>query len=412
MPPAMREPSDPTPVTRGTASRRASARTCSAARRLAPCRAQPLPHPAQRRTRTVREVRIGEEAHDLVGNRGRCQRVLQQLRHDLLVGDEVHHARVADVGEGPHHVIRQRRQAVDDDHGTSMDGRLHGRRPGSGHHCVRRREHVVRAPLDDGGSAVRREGPQRRQELVVEVRRARHHELHAGHPIADHRRPGRHVGQDRAQLVRPTPRQQRDRRRPRIQTERAEQGLARRGGRRQLEQGVADETHRDPRIAIDRRLEREDDQSQVDEPSHRPEAPAPPRPHLGADVVDHGHPEAPHGRGHAEVDLGEIDGDEHVGPIRAGARHQPAVGGVRSRHDRQRLRESGHRQSPVVGDELAPALPEPLAAEPEDPRFRIDRANLTRQRAGVEIAGRLPARDQHLGHAKRSGGAVGRRMAG
>src|ERR1019366_5719739 len=66
----------------------------------------------------------------------------------------------------------------------------------------------------------------------------------------------------------------------------------------------------------------------------------------------------------------------------------------RSRQLRDGLRQTGDGQTAVVVDELSARRGEPRTAEARDRCRRIDRAELARQRARIQIAGRLAARQQ------------------
>ena len=173
--------------------------------------------------------------------------------------------------------------------------------------------------------------------------------------------------------------------------------LAARGGRDQIEQRVPHERDGDVRLAIQRRLERKDDEGPGHEPLHGPEPPAPPRPRLRADVVDDGDAEGRDRRAEPEVDLRKVDGHEDVGAFRPRRLHQPAIRSPGMRQHRHRLGQSGGGQPGAVRGQPASRRRELRAPQPEDLRTGTQPADLGGQGARVQIAGRLAAREHHLG---------------
>ncbi len=99
-------------------------------------------------------------------------------------GDEVGHREGVDVDERLPSAIGQRRQPIDDDHRALVQRRLHRDGPRGDERHVRRREHVVGLALDDDRRR-RRERLERREQLVVKVRRARDDELHVRDDLPD-----------------------------------------------------------------------------------------------------------------------------------------------------------------------------------------------------------------------------------
>ena len=64
-----------------------------------------------------------------------------------------------------------------------------------------------------------------------------------------------------------------------------------------------------------------------------------------------------------EVEVGEIDRDEHVGPRRPGIRHELTIDGVRAWKDARDLEQAGHREPFEIGDERRAGASQALAAE-------------------------------------------------
>ena len=97
-----------------------------------------------------------------------------------------------------------------------------------------------------------------------------------------------------------------------------------------------------------------------------------------------------------EVEVGKVDRDEHVGPL-APRRAGPAAD--RSRRSRGRTRATsskpGDRHAAEVPTSVAPRGAQAIAAEAGDRRARCGAQDLGGQRAGVQVAGRLAARDHH-----------------
>ena len=74
--------------------------------------------------------------------------------------------------------------------------------------------------------------------------------------------------------------------------------------------------------------------------------------------------------------------------------HEPPQGGVRARHFGKRFGESGDGDIAIIIDQIAARFHELRAGETGDSQRRIERAQLARQRGGVEIAGRFSAREE------------------
>ena len=279
-----------------------------------------------------------------------------------------------------------------------MNRGLDGGRARCGDHDVGRGEHRVGLRLDDPRRRVRAaQGLERVEKWVGQIGGAGDHELHRRNSIAH--LPGRrdHVGQDPAQLVGAAAGEHCHHRRPRIELVPAAERLPVFAGRSQVEQRVPDERDGDPRVAVQPRLEREDDESPGHEAPHGPEPAAPPRPRLRADVVDDGDAEGRDGGADPEVDLGKVDGHEDVGAFRPRRPHEAAVGPPGVRQHRQRLGQSGGGEPGVVGGEAPSRRRELSSSEPEDLRARAQPADLARQGARVQVARRLAAREHHPG---------------
>ena len=225
------------------------------------------------------------------------------------------------------------------------------------------------------------------------MRGARDDELRARHSPGDlDGRGAQHRGQA-GQLVRPAAWQQRHDRTGRIEAEFAGEREPVRPRCRQLEQRMAHEAHVHALRAIQRLLEREDHQHPIDQRLHRLHAARAPRPQLRADVVDDRDAQRLDGAHQPEVEIGIVDEDQHVGPLFARGRHELLIGGPGSRQHLQRLGEAGDREPPEVGDQPRARAGELFAAEPERLEFRVASPQRFDERAGIEVAGRLAARN-------------------
>ncbi len=355
----------------------ATARMARAARSLAPGSPRTGPHPVQRRPRPGDPVAIDEQRHRLGRHGLGREGVLDQLGGDPLPGHEVHHRIGVDPDERLAQAVGQRRQAIDHHHRHLVQRGLHGGRARRRQDEVGGREHLVGPRLDEH----RRAPPgriERREERRLEVRGARHHELHARHTIGDQPGGRRQSGQDRPQLVRPASRQQGDGRRRRVEPQPAQEALARLAGRGQIDQRMPHPFHRHASLLVDRRLEGKDDEDPIGNPLHRLHPPGAPGPQLRTDVVDDGNAERPDGGGQPEVEVGEVDGHEDIGTPDAGGVDEPAVHRVRPRQHLQRLGQAGDGEAAIVADEIAAGLPEAFAPEAE----QLDRRILAAQRCG------------------------------
>jgi hypothetical protein len=169
---------------------------------------------------------------------------------------------------------------------------------------------------------------------------------------------------------------------------------------RQIDERMADELHVDAGVPVEGFLERKDHQHARHVTLHRPHASGPPRPQLRADVVDDRHAEPTHGSHQPEVEIGKIDGDEDVRPVRPRALRQPPDHRQRSRDDANGLGEAGDRELPEVAEQARAGGAQTRPAEPGDLRLGLPAKDLGGQRPGVQIAGRFTAGDQdpHRSH--------------
>ena len=242
-----------------------------------------------------------------------------------------------------------------------------------------------------------RAAQRRRTSASSRLRRAREHELHAGH-LARHEPRGARSESGRMRAARSAgcpaaaPRRAgQDRSRSRAGTWRD-----RRRRRDRSIKRMTDELHRNAGLAIDRLLERKDRQHAIDEPLHRLQPAGPPGPELRADVVDDRNAERVERLPSRKLKSGKSIGDEHVGPPRARLRDELPVavrhvrGSTRSTSD-----EAGHAVAPRY--RRSARAPAPRAAGRRSRRRRRPgSARAARdERAGIEIAGRLAARDHH-----------------
>ena len=173
----------------------------------------------------------------------------------------------------------------------------------------------------------------------------------------------------------------------------------RRSGR--VKERVPDPLDRDARALVDLFLEREDDEHAIGNPLHRLHPPRPPGPQLRTDVVDDGNAELAQRVREAEIEIGIVDGDEHIGLQRRRVGDHPAVDAVRARQHARDFQEAGHRQPFEVRHQARARAPELLAAEAGDHGRGIDLEDLAREGAGVHVAGRLAAGD-HDAHGCRT----------
>ena len=268
-------------------------------------------------------------------------------------------------------------------------------------------------PVDHGGApALAFELHQRVEGVIVQVGGARCDELRVWHPGADEQRGAREIRQDGVQLVPAAARQQRDDGAARIESNAGEELFARRRRGRDVEQRMPDPLHRNAGILVDLFFERKNHQDPIDEPLHGLHASRAPRPELRADVVHDGDAELPERAAESEVEVGKVDRDEDVRARGGGVGDQAPVGRIRAREHPRDLEKAGDGQSAEIADERGARRPQAIAAESGDDGRRIDPQDLRRERAGVEIAGRLSARDHDAHVGFRASARLGERRRG
>ena len=166
----------------------------------------------------------------------------------------------------------------------------------------------------------------------------------------------------------------------------------------QFDQRMADEPHRHASLLVERLLEREDRQHPIDEPLHRLHAAGPPRPQLRADVIDHRHAEPLDGAHQAEIEIRVVNHDQRVRLASPRGFGQEPQHAPRARQHGQGFGEPGHRQAMKVGDQFGAGGLQPFTAETEHFEVGFTATQGGDQRAGVEIARRLAARDHETCH--------------
>ena len=161
----------------------------------------------------------------------------------------------------------------------------------------------------------------------------------------------------------------------------------------EIDERMPDEFHGHAFPSIQLLFERKDHQHPADEPLHRLHAAGAPRPELRADVVDHRNAETMERCHQAEVEVGKVDRDEDVRPSLACDAGQAPQHRERSRQHADRFRQPCDRDALEVANEPDTRRCETLTAEAEDVGGRIAAKDLGGQRSGVQITGRLAARD-------------------
>ena len=226
------------------------------------------------------------------------------------------------------------------------------------------------------------------------MRRARDKKLHAGDAGLNELCRRRQLEQDARHFVGTAAGKDRDGRRAGLQSAGREKDVARRRGLREIDQRMPDEFHGNVAVAIDRLLERKDHKHAIRDLLDRLEPLRPPRPDLRADVVDHRHAEPANQRREPEVEIRKIDQHERVRTRALRLGDELAARGDRSGQLGEGFGQAGDGEIAIVVDEAAARRRELRATKAGDGNVRIDRAQLARQRAGVEIAGRLAAREE------------------
>ena len=105
-----------------------------------------------------------------------------------------------------------------------------------------------------------------------------------------------------------------------------------------------------------------------------------------------------------EIEVGIVDEDQRVRLLRRAAASTSCCSVANERGiTLQRLGQAGDRQAVEVGDQPAAGGGEPLAAEAEHVDVGLAAAQRFDQRARVQIAGGLAARQQDARHSGRAG---------
>ena len=206
------------------------------------------------------------------------------------------------------------------------------------------------------------------EQAVVEVRRARDHELRVRARSRESAGRGDEVGRMRRTSFGPAARQHRNRRRVGIAApSRARNAVADASLRREIDQRMADELHRHAGLAIDRLLERKDHEHAIGDLANRLDPPGTPRPDLRADVVDDrdAEPLARRARG-GKLKSEIVDDDERVGRSGLAASTSRRFAARKCRHLRDDLGEAGDRQAAVVLEETSAGRGELRPAQPAD----------------------------------------------
>src|SRR5262249_54709232 len=138
-----------------------------------------------------------------------------------------------------------------------------------------------------------------------------------------------------------------------------------------------------------------DDEDATGELADRREPLRPPRPDLRADVVHDRNAQPPDAAREPEIEIGKVDDDERVGPVVASGGDGRAERRERSRQLGHRFRQTGDGEPAIVFEQPAARRLELRPAETKQHDLRIDRAQLARERTGIQITGRLPARQQN-----------------
>ena len=254
----------------------------------------------------------------------------------------------------------QRVHPVDDHHRDAQQGGLERRRPGRRHGCIAGRHRIVPPlayePAIEVGARhtrplsaflLRAQDP---LHLVLhESRGDREQELQVAKLFLQPAPRAEHDMEVRAQFVPAAPREQRHGRPSRIETQGPERLLSRARGVDEFQQWMTDELDADTGPSVDLFLERQDDQHPI---HHRDDLPDPalaPGPDLGADEVQDRHPRGSRLLRQSQVEIGIIDEQHEIGPIR---REQDVpgfpVGAPDGTRAREHLEEAGHPDAPGI----------------------------------------------------------------
>ena len=169
------------------ASRIAATRRAGSLRRRAGSRPgrRACAHAREPGANARRAIAIGQHRDRLARHGLRRERVLDQLGHDRLAGNQVHHPDGVERHDAARELIRERRHAIDDRPSACRAA------PPARSRCPRRSARRRPTPARCRCRPRRREprppvvGADRVEQLVVEMRRARDDELRAGHLAAE-----------------------------------------------------------------------------------------------------------------------------------------------------------------------------------------------------------------------------------
>ena len=269
--------------------------------------------------------------------------------------------------------IRERRQAVHDDHRLARASpparwRCPTPSPPRRRHSARRRCGPRRWRLARPARRQRAWTVERLEQRVGQMRRPRDDELHAWHLRGDERQRGREHRHRRAQLVRAASGQQRHGWRSRIEAVGAA-GTRRAWPRTSIRSTSGWPTNSTgmPSRSYTATSNGKIGSTCVDEPLHRLDAPRPPRPELRADVIHDRYAQPVDGGRQPEVEVGKVDGDEDV---RAFAHARGATSRRYIPYDGGSTRMASvspvTAKPAVVADQRRAGGSQPLAAEAAD----------------------------------------------
>ena len=202
------------------------------------------------------------------------------------------------------------------------------------------------------------------------------------------------IRQDSIHFIRPAAGQQRDHRLRGCQAEPAQKAFASLASLREIDERMADELHWHPAISIDLLLERKNHEHKIGNRANGFQASGAPGPDLGADVIDDRHAEPFDLRRETKVEVRRVEDNERIGTLGARGGDEAAERRQRSRHLGNGFGQSGDRDVAVVVDDASAGRLELRSAQAGNRQRRIERPQLARERAGIQIAGRFPARQQ------------------
>ncbi len=261
-------------------------RIASAARRLAP--GPPSLRRTSARPSRIRAARCGSVKHRdrFAGDGLRRERVLDQLRHDPLARDQVHHREGVELDQtagrcGTRAATGDRRRPSACREARSARSRC----PTPSATTIGRREHRIGVALDDRERRRSRRAGSNRRSSRCGARAMTN--CAAGTRWRIRSAAAMRVGRMRRTSLGRLPGRMRDRRRVRIET-RAAAGTrrARRCRVDQIDQRMPDELDRHAGVAIDRFLERKNHEHAIGDRADGLQPAGTPGPDLRADVVD------------------------------------------------------------------------------------------------------------------------------